>query len=118
MKSKYVDTDLIDYIILETTGMADPGPVLSTFLLHTDIQEWFYVDACVTVADGTQIVAQLEDDREEGCENEAVEQVCFADKVLLNKIDLCSEEQLEGATKKMREYNTQVSISRVQLNDK
>ena len=118
MKEKYVDKDKIDYIVLETTGMADPGPVLSTFLMHHDIQEWAYVDACITVADGTQIVDQLNDDREEGCENEAVEQICFADKVLLNKIDLCSTQQLDAATDKIREFNTHVHISRVQLNNK
>lgn len=53
MKEKYIDTEKIDYIILETTGMADPGPVISTFLIHPDIQEWAYVDSCITVADGT-----------------------------------------------------------------
>jgi len=118
MKTKYVDQDKIDYIILETTGMADPGPVLSTFLIHPDIQDWAYVDSCITVADSTQIVDQLNDDREEGCENEAVEQVCFADKVLLNKIDICSAEKLEAATKKIKEYNTTVEIANVQLNNK
>lgn len=118
MKEKYIDTEKIDYIILETTGMADPGPVISTFLIHPDIQEWAYVDSCITVADGTQIVDQLMDDREEGCENEAVEQVCFADKVFLNKVDLCSEEQLEAAATKIREYNKIVNISRSQFNNK
>jgi len=58
------------------------------------------------------------DDREEGCENEAVEQVCFADKVFLNKVDLCSEEQLEAAATKIREYNKIVNISRSQFNNK
>jgi len=47
----------------------------------------------------------LNDDREEGCENEAVEQVCFADKVLLNKVDLCDEKGLKAAEKKIREFN-------------
>jgi len=71
------------------------------------------VDACITVCDGTNIVTRMSEDREEGCENEAVEQVCFADKILLNKIDICSEEQLEAATSKIREFNTQAKISRV-----
>ena len=117
MKTKYIDTGKIDYIILETTGMADPAPVLQTFFIHPDIQDWAYVDACITVCDGTNIVTRMSEDREEGCENEAVEQVCFADKILLNKIDICSEEQLEAATSKIREFNTQAKISRVQLND-
>ena len=105
MKAKYVDTGRIDYIIIETTGMADPAPVIQTFYAKPEIEEWSYVDACITVADGTCIVERLNDDREEGCENEAVEQVCFADKVLLNKVDLCDEKGLKAAEKKIREFN-------------
>ena len=59
----------------------------------------------------------MEEDREEGCENEAVEQVCFADKVFLNKIDLADRETLDAATKKIREHNTQVVIEEVQFNN-
>ena len=60
---------------------------------------------------------RLEEDREEGCENEAVEQVCFADKIFLNKIDLCTREELDKATAKIREFNTQAAIDEVQFND-
>ena len=67
MKVKYVDTGKIDYIIIETTGMANPGPVLQTFLVHPDINKWAKIDACVTVCDGTQIVTRMNEDREEGC---------------------------------------------------
>ena len=73
MREKYVDTGKIDYIIIETTGMADPGPVLQTFLLDQDLQEWTNLDALITVCDSSQIVLRLEEEREEGCENEAVE---------------------------------------------
>ena len=70
--------------------MANPAPVLSTFFIHPDINEWARIDACITVCDGSQIVQRMLEERAEGCENEAVEQVCYADIVLLNKIDLCS----------------------------
>ena len=106
MKKKYVDTAKIDYIIIETTGMADPAPVLQTFLINEEVQEFCKIDSCVTICDSSQIVLRLEEDREEGCENEAVEQVCFADKIFLNKVDLCNREQLDAATAKIREYNT------------
>ena len=72
--------------------MADPAPVIQTFYAKPEIEEWSYVDACITVADATCITDRLNDDREEGCENEAVEQVCFSDKILLNKIDIATEE--------------------------
>lgn len=92
MKKKYIDTGKIDYIIIETTGMADPAPILQTFLLNDEIQEFCKIDSCLTICDSPTLVMRLEEDREEGCENEAVEQVCFADKVFLNKIDLVSRE--------------------------
>jgi G3E family GTPase len=117
MKEKYVDSGKIDYILIETTGMADPAPVLQTFLLDDKVMEWTTIDSCITVCDGTQIIERMDEDREEGCENEAVEQVCFADKILLNKIDLCTREQLDAATAKIREKNTQCKIDEVQLNN-
>lgn len=117
MKRKYVDTGKIDYIIIETTGMADPAPVIQTFYAKPEVEAWAYVDACITVCDATQIKERLEEDREEGCENEAVEQVCFSDKVLLNKIDLATPEMLAEAEKKIREFNTQCPIEKVQLNN-
>ena len=50
-----------------------PAPVIQTFLLNDDVMEWTKIDACITVCDASQIVLRLEEDREEGCENEAVE---------------------------------------------
>ena len=73
MKTDYVDTGKIDYIIIETTGMANPGPVLQTFFIHPDINEWAQIDSCLTICDGSQIVNRMSEDREKGCENEAVE---------------------------------------------
>ena len=117
MKKKYIDTGKIDYILIETTGMADPAPILQTFLLNDEIQEWAKVDSCLTICDATQIVQRMEEDREEGCENEAVEQVCFADKIFLNKIDLADRETLDAATKAIRERNTQAVVEEVQFNN-
>ena len=116
LKTWYVDHGKIDYIILETTGMANPGPVLQTFFIHPDIQDWAMVDSCITVCDSSQIVQRVQEEREEGAVNEAVEQICFADKILLNKIDLCNKEQLDAAIAKIREYNAQCDIQKVQLN--
>lgn len=53
MKKKYVDTEKIDYIIIETTGMADPAPVIQTFLLNDDVMEWCSIDACMTICDAS-----------------------------------------------------------------
>ena len=53
MKVKYFDTNKIDYIIIETTGMADPAPVIQTFLLDDGIQEWTKIDSCITICDAS-----------------------------------------------------------------
>lgn len=118
MKEKYFDTNKLDYIIIETTGMADPAPIIQTFLIDEEIQQWTKIDSCITICDASQIVLRLDEDREEGCENEAVEQVCFADVIFLNKIDLCTREELDTATKKIREFNTQAPIDEVQFTNK
>ena len=56
MKKKYKGTGKIDYIIIETTGMADPAPVLQTFILNEEVKEWTKIDSCLTICDGTNIV--------------------------------------------------------------
>ena len=117
METKYIDTNKIEYIIIETTGMADPAPVIQTFYAKPEIEAWSYVDACITVADATQLVLRMQEDREEGCENESVEQVCFSDKIMLNKIDIATPEQMDACEVEIRKYNKFCPIQKVQLND-
>merc|ERR1719278_956308 len=68
-----------DGVIIETTGLADPAPVAQTFFVDEDIQEKFSLDGIITVADAKHILSRLDDEKPEGVENEAVEQVAFAD---------------------------------------
>lgn len=117
MKKKYIDNGKIDYVIIEATGMADPEPILQTFLLNDDIAEWAKIDSCLTICDASQIKLRLEEDREEGVENEAVDQVAFADKIFLNKIDLCDRETLDKATEAIRVHNKFAKIEEVQFID-
>ena len=53
LKGKYIDYDKIDYIIIETTGMADPAPVIQTFLLNDEIQGCTRIDSCMTICDAS-----------------------------------------------------------------
>ena len=71
-----------DYILIETTGMADPGPVAQTFFLDDDLKEQFVVDAIVTLVDARHFEQHLEE------LTEPAVQVGFADVVILNKTDL------------------------------
>merc|ERR1711965_100225 len=80
-----------DGVIIETTGLADPAPVAQTFFVDEEVAALYTLDAIVTVTDAKHLVARLDDEKPEGVENEAQEQLAFADKVLLNKVDLVTD---------------------------
>ena len=84
--------DKFDRIVLETTGLADPGPVAQTFFVDDDVKEFCTLDGIITLVDAKHVVQHLDDEKPEGAENEAVEQVAFADRLILNKCDLVPEE--------------------------
>jgi len=101
-------------IIIETTGLADPAPVCQTFFMDDDIQRMYKLDCVVTVVDAINIMERLREVKPEGVENEAVEQVCFSDKILLNKVDLVTdnEEALAEIEQALRKLNPNASIQR------
>lgn len=105
-----------DGIILETTGMADPGPVCDTFYSDIEIEDWAELDCVVTVVDAKNIIARLDYPAEEGIYNESAEQISFADRILLNKIDLVeSEEELSYIEQRIRKLNPIAEIIRSKL---
>lgn len=77
-----------DYLLIETTGLADPAPVIQSFFVDDGMRSQTQLDAVVTVVDTKHI-------GEHWNSNEAQEQIAFADVILLNKIDLVSTEQLD-----------------------
>ncbi|MCC9311557.1 GTP-binding protein [Kitasatospora sp. RB6PN24] len=106
--------DTFDRIIIETTGLADPAPVAQTFFMDDEIASQLRLDAIVTLVDAAHILEHLDEVKPEGVENEAVEQVAFADKIVLNKTDLVSEAHLTEVTARIRAINTPVEIIRAQ----
>lgn len=84
-----------DHVIIETTGLADPAPVAFTFFINTEIADAYRIDSILCLADAKHIGIHLEEEKPDGAVNEAVQQVAFADRILLNKIDLVSEKELE-----------------------
>lgn len=99
-----------DRIIIETTGLADPAPVAQTFFVDEDVKALFYLDAILTVVDAKHILAHLNEVKPEGVENEALEQVAFADRILLNKVDLVADTEREEVKAKLRSINQLVDI--------
>jgi len=100
-----------DAIIIETTGLADPAPVAQTFFVDPDLEGLCYLDAIITMVDAAHIDQQLDRDRPEGVENEAEEQLAFADKIILNKLDLVPDRcKVDATIARLRTYNPLVEI--------
>ena len=112
LKSLYERVSQFNGVIIETTGLADPAPVCQTFFVDDDIKARYRLDAVITVTDSKYILERLAEEKPEGAENEAVEQVAFADKILLNKIDLSTEEELQRIEAKLKTINPTATIKR------
>ena len=96
----------LDGILIETTGLADPAPVASTFFVSDEVKANIRLDAFVTVVDAVNFVANLDQ-----CD-EAVEQVAFSDIVLINKMDLATPEQAAAVEARIRRLNPLATIHR------
>ena len=83
-----------DAVFLETTGLADPAPIIGTIHSNPWISDNFKIDSVVCVADAKHVKAHLDEVKPDDAVNEAVQQVIFADRILLNKCDLVPPEQL------------------------
>ncbi len=99
--------DKFDHLVIETTGLADPAPVIQTFFVDEDMREQLLLDAVVTVVDAKHIWQHWDAE-------EAQEQIAFADVILLNKTDLVSSEQLEELENRIRGMNAIAKIHRTQ----
>ena len=96
--------DKFDYVLVETTGLADPGPVAQTFFMDDEISSEFTFDGIVTLVDAFHINQQL------GRSDESTEQIAFADVVLLNKTDLIGNESLDSLEARVRGMNSMAAI--------
>ena len=94
-----------DGVLIETTGLADPAPVAQTFFVDDEIVSKYKLAGIITVADAKHITQHLDEEKPEGVENESVEQIAFADRIMLNKIDLVSEKELEEVETKIKSIN-------------
>jgi G3E family GTPase len=99
-----------DRILIETTGLADPAPVAQTFFMDDEIAAQLRLDAIVTVADAAHILEHLDEVKPAGVENEAIEQVAFADRIVLNKTDLVDQDRLATVIWRLRSINALADI--------
>jgi len=95
----------IDGIMIETTGMADPVPIVRTFMTNPQLTQEMRLDAVIAMADSKHIIGRLDDNVEEGKVNEAYQQVAFCDKIILNKLDLITPETAILVKDRIRSIN-------------
>jgi len=100
----------IDAVMIETTGMADPVPIVRTFMTNQELSSELRLDGVIAVADAKHIIGRLDDEVEEGKVNEAYQQVAFCDKMLLNKLDLVTPEQAIAVKDRLRSVNAFAKI--------
>ena len=103
-----------DGVIIETTGLADPAPVAQTFFADERVSDKYNLDGIITVVDAKHIEQHLDDEKPEGVENESVEQLAFADRIMLNKIDLVDDQELATVEARIKSINGFAPIFRTE----
>jgi G3E family GTPase len=100
-----------DRVIIETTGLANPGPVAQTFFMDEAIHEQYLLDAVVTIVDAKHGERQLDE------HDEARAQVGFADRILLSKTDLVEEDETRALMQRLRDMNPRAHQKRVHFGE-
>ena len=100
-----------DRVVIETTGMADPGPVAQTFFTDEDIGGYYLLDSILTLVDAKHAPRQLDEFRE------AQEQVGFADRLLLSKTDVAAEDETVKLIERLKKMNPRAQIRKVHFGE-
>lgn len=103
--------DQFDHILIETTGLADPGPVIQTFFVDDDMKDKLTLNAIVALVDARHISLHLDSSEE------AVKQIAFADSILLNKTDLATPAELDALEARIKAINGVAKLQRCQNAD-
>ncbi|WP_211261130.1 CobW family GTP-binding protein [Pseudonocardia acaciae] len=95
----------VDRILIETSGMADPNPVAQTFFVDDEIAARFELDAIVTLVDAKHVDAHLDEVDHNGVGRQVFDQIAFADRIVVNKVDLVGAGEARAVTDRMRGIN-------------
>ncbi|KAG6489930.1 P-loop guanosine triphosphatase YjiA-like [Zingiber officinale] len=107
--------DKFDHIVIETTGLAKPSPVIETFYTDDLVAQHVKLDGVVTLVDSKHAMKHLNEVKSRWVVNEAVEQVAYADRIILNKTDLVNETELDALAKKIKHINGMAQIKQAQF---
>jgi len=102
--------DRFDRILIETSGLADPNPVAQTFFVDEEISSNIELDAIVTLVDGFHIGGHLDEVVRGGVGDQAFDQIAFADRLIINKVDLISDQDVARLTARLRSINSTAPI--------
>jgi len=100
-----------DRVVIETTGMADPGPVAQTFFTDEEIGGYYLLDSILTLVDAKHAPKQLDDF------TEAQEQVGFADRILMSKTDLVGDDDVKALAERIKRMNPRAPIRKVHFGE-
>ncbi|MGO4395563.1 GTP-binding protein [Variovorax sp. M-6] len=100
-----------DRVVIETTGLADPGPVAQTFFMDDEIAESYLLDSILTLVDAKHAPQQLND------RQEARRQVGFADQIFISKSDLVAEEETEALIHRLKHMNPRAPQQKVHFGE-
>src|SRR5574340_1008538 len=98
-------------VVIETTGLADPGPVAQTFFMDDEIAESYLLDSILTLVDAKHAEKQLDD------RLEARRQVGFADQIFISKTDLVGDAQVDDLAHRLKHMNPRAPQRRVNFGD-
>ena len=98
------DVSPFNHVIIETTGLADPVPIIHTLMTSLDLQRIYSIDGVITVVDA------INGDSTYNAHEEAVKQTAFADRIILSKTDIADKEKVNSLTKRIKAINPKVTI--------
>ena len=104
--------DRFERIVVETSGLADPTPVATAFFVDRAISSEVSLDAIVTLVDARHVGAHIGDPALDGRDNQAVDQIVAADRVVINKVDLVGEADIDRLEADVRRLNQTAEILR------
>ncbi|KAK4019366.1 hypothetical protein OUZ56_001390 [Daphnia magna] len=99
-----------DYILLETTGLADPGPIASLFWLDSELCSDIHLDGIITLVDAKHGLRQINEKKPDGSVNEAIRQIALADVIVINKEDLVTKADLLELKNHVQAINSEATF--------
>lgn len=104
-----------DHIIIETTGLANPAPIIQTFYAEDQVFNDVKLDGVVTLVDAKHAVFHLDEIKPKGVVNEAIEQIAYADRIIVNKTDLVGQPEVDSLIQRIKTINSMANLKRTQF---